>query len=232
MNRLSSLVFAFAGLAIAASAQDSSTETYKYMNGHWFDGEKFLSRIYYSVGGTLHPNPPIFRVEKTFDLDGGYVIPACGEAHNHNAVKSNPTALKEYASDGILYVENPSNLPDERTPGDTLNGPAGPDVLFSNGGITAPGGHPIGLVKRNIERGVMTDSQGEGAFYFTVSSLKQLDEKLRRCSRRSQTSSRYSSCTARTLRSARMMKSTSAGRDWTRPSSSQSCEKLMPRDYA
>ena len=175
MKSLSFLVFV---LAVAANAQYSPSTAYKYINGHWFDGKHFVSRSYYSVGGTLHPNMPIFRVTKTFDLEGGYVIPACGEAHNHNAVKSNPTALREYASDGILYVENPSNLPDERTSGDILNGPKGPDVLFSNGGITAPGGHPIGLVKRNIERGVMNEAQGEGAFYYAVSSLTELDEKF------------------------------------------------------
>lgn len=178
MTRISSLVFALTTLAITASAQENSTSAYKYINGRWFNGKEFVPRTYYSVFGTLHPNMPAFRIAQTFDLQGGYVIPACGEAHNHNAVKSNRAALGEYASDGILYVENPSNLLGERTSGDMLNGPQGPDVLFSNGGITAPGGHPIGLVKRNIERGVMTEAEGEGDFYYTVSSLKQVDEKF------------------------------------------------------
>ena len=182
MKKASGLAFALTALSsvlpVAISAQSGTTVTYEYIHGRWFNGKEFVPRTYYSVGGTLHPNKPIFRVAQTFDLGGGYVIPACGEAHNHNAVKSNPAALAEYASDGILYVENPSNLPDERTAGEMLNGPKGPDVSFSNGGITAPGGHPIGLAKRNIERGTWTEAQGEGAFYYTVSSLKELDEKF------------------------------------------------------
>jgi hypothetical protein len=178
MIRITSLGLVLTTLAIAASAQGNSLAAFKYINGRWFNGKEFVPRTYYSVLGKLHPNMPAFRVAQTFDLEGGYVIPACGEAHNHNAVKSNRGALAEYAFDGILYVENPSNLLGERTSGDMLNGPKGPDVSFSNGGITAPGGHPIALVKRNIERGVMTAAQGEGDFYYTVSSLKQLDEKF------------------------------------------------------
>ncbi len=43
------------------------------------------------------------------------------------------------------------------------------DVVFSNGGFTGEGGHPAEIVKRNIDRGVGTEAEGDGAFYYTVS---------------------------------------------------------------
>jgi hypothetical protein len=148
---------------------------YEFVNGSWFDGTSFQKRTWYSVNGILHPNRP-FDVDKVIDLQGMYVIPACGEAHNHNATNDNPAALKRYIHDGILYVWNPSNLPNQRV-GEFINTPKGVDVKFSNGGLTAPGGHPLGLVKRNIERGAMKESDGEGAFYFTIGSAADLDAK-------------------------------------------------------
>lgn len=162
-----------------STAQDHPPFRVKYVNGKWFDGHAFISRPYYSVGGILHPNDPR-RIDQTVDLAGGYVIPACGEAHNHNATKSNTAALGRYVAHGILYVENPENLPDERLDAAVLNRPDGPDVIFANGAITAPGGHPLALVKRNIERGGMTEAQGEGAFYYAVGSAAELESKLQK----------------------------------------------------
>jgi imidazolonepropionase-like amidohydrolase len=49
--------------------------------------------------------------------------------------------------------------------------------VFANGGLTASGGHPLGIVKRNIERGGMTEKDGDGGFYFIVDNLTDLDRK-------------------------------------------------------
>src|SRR6185503_15717962 len=51
------------------------------------------------------------------------------------------------------------------------------DVVWSNGGITAPDGHPLGLVRRNIARGNMTEADGEGAFVHTVANRADVDRK-------------------------------------------------------
>ena len=155
----------------------SESPTYEFVNGHWFDGEKFVARPYYSVLGELHPNRP-WQVDSVVDLHGGYVIPPFGEAHNHNAgLKGGTEVTRRYLREGIFYVKNPCNLPRDRADSGQVNVPRSIDVVYSNGGITAPDGHPMGLVRRNIARGVMTESDGEGAFYFTVASVADLDRK-------------------------------------------------------
>jgi hypothetical protein len=147
----------------------------EFTNGNWFDGGKFQPHTWFSVNGLLRPNRP-YKVDEAIDLNGMFVIPACGESHNHNAIGGNTRAIDSYLSAGILYVENPDNLPDSRH-GDRINTPDGIDVIFSNGGLTSPGGHPIGLVKSNIARGSMKPQDGEGAFYYTIGSPAVLEQK-------------------------------------------------------
>lgn len=164
-------------LRVTAQKDNGGLRIHAYQNGRWFDGKTFSPvKTMYSVNGILHPNRP-FKVDEEVDLKGGYVIPACGEAHNHNATGDNDRAIDAYLKSGILYVKNPDNLPQVRE-GARINSPTGIDVIFSNGSLKSTGGHPIGLVKRNIERGVMKPEDGEGAFYHTIDSLKDLDEKL------------------------------------------------------
>lgn len=143
-------------------------------NGSWFVGGKFQPHTWYVVNGILHPNHP-FKIDETIDLQGAFVLPACGEAHNHNAVSDQPAALRAYIGAGILYVQNPDNLPRQRK-GSDINTSHGIDVTFANGGFTAPGGHPVGLVKRNIERGVMKPD-GDGGFYYEIGSAADLEKK-------------------------------------------------------
>jgi imidazolonepropionase-like amidohydrolase len=50
-------------------------------------------------------------------------------------------------------------------------------VVFANGGLTASGGHPLGIVRRNLERGGMAKEDGEGGFYFIVNDLADLGRK-------------------------------------------------------
>jgi hypothetical protein len=105
-----------------------------------------------------------------------FVVPACGEAHNHSATGDNPQAIDSFLSSGILYLENPGNLPRVRT-GKRINTPDGVDVIFSNGLLTSPGGHPLALVQRNIEPGGMKLEDGEGGFYYTIASPADLEQK-------------------------------------------------------
>jgi hypothetical protein len=51
------------------------------------------------------------------------------------------------------------------------------DVIFSNGLLTAPGGHPLSLVQSNIERGSVKPEDGEGAFYYTLAKPQDLEQK-------------------------------------------------------
>jgi hypothetical protein len=147
-----------------------------FVGGRWFTGAGFEARTAYAVDGVLTFEPPA-RVDSTVDLAGGYVVPPFGEAHNHN-VEHSPRierTLAQYLRDGVLYVKNPNVLPRTRHAlAGRVNVPTSIDVVFANGGLTAAGGHPIPLVQRNIERGVWTEADGKGAFYFIVDDEEDL----------------------------------------------------------
>lgn len=169
------------GLTLGAKAagRQSSSKTYGFINGNWFDGQNFRNRRFYSAGGVLTSKKPV-RVDSVVDLSGKYVIPPFGEAHNHNvedAERINELARK-YLQDGIFYVKNPNNLPAARTSLlGRINIPTSIDVVFANGGLTASGGHPLGVVKRNLERGAKPEDWAEGGFYFIIDNLTDLDRK-------------------------------------------------------
>ncbi|HKR33243.1 MAG TPA: amidohydrolase family protein [Steroidobacteraceae bacterium] len=160
-------------------AREASTGTYAFRDAHWFDGERFRRGDFYSVAGTLTFERPQ-RVEMEFDLSRKYVVPPLGEAHNHN-IESSPgidEVIGNYVRDGIFYVKNPNTSLASRTAlAHKVNAPSSIDVSFANGGITASGGHPIGIARRNLERGGSLEMWGEGAFYFVVDSEADLDRK-------------------------------------------------------
>ena len=146
----------------------------EFINGHWFDGERFHDRTMYVVEGRF-VDPPIDATD-TVDLKGGFVVPPFAEAHNHNVDENDPAAMiRRYLSSGIFYAKNPNNLPQTRAAlRGVVNRPQSLDAIFANGGFTGPGGHPIDVVRRNIARGGMTEADGDGAFYYAVDSEADL----------------------------------------------------------
>jgi hypothetical protein len=172
---------ALAGLLLGAetTGQSLSSKTYELINGRWFDGDGFRNRRFYTAGGLLTAKRPV-RVDTIVDLDGKYVIPPFGEAHNHNVEDSKriDEIIRTYLQDGIFYVKNPNNLPAAKTAlrGKT-NIPTSIDAAFANGGLTASGGHPLGVVKRNLERGAKAEDWAEGGFYHIIDDLADLDRK-------------------------------------------------------
>jgi hypothetical protein len=162
----------------AAGAQASS-KSYEFAGGRWFDGRKFTARKFYTTGGVLTSGKPA-RVDSSFDLTGKFIVPPFGEAHNHNVIASENTdaLIRKYLHDGIFYVKNPNSLPRVTIPlRGRINIPTSIDVVFANGGLIPTGGHPLGLVKRNLDNGGMTREDGEGGFYFIIDNLADLDRK-------------------------------------------------------
>lgn len=148
---------------------------YKLTNGYWFDGKTFRPMTKYIVYHTLTDRQPV-PVDSVIDLKGGYVVPAFGEAHNHNAVPSDTSISNKYLRAGIFYVKNPNNFTRDRDRSTgVFNTPTSIDVTFSNGSLTGPGGHPVDLAMRNIGRGVWKPEDGEGSFYYTVASRADVD---------------------------------------------------------
>lgn len=173
-------ILAWIGIAVAvACAAQAQTPRESpasvYLRGRWFDGKVFQAKTFYSVNGTFREKRPR-RIDREIDLRGMYVLPACGEAHNHNATSQNNRAIDDYLSKGILYVKNPSNLPQFRH-GERINAPAGIDVAFSNGTLTSTGGHPLILLRRDIQRGALTEADGDGVYYFGMDSLSDVETK-------------------------------------------------------
>lgn len=166
--------------AIPAAAQAvRSDHTFALVNGHWLLGDRFVDGTRYVVGGMLRDRIA-GRADSTVDLGGGYIVPPFGEAHNHNIESSRRLdgQIAQYLRDGVFYVENPNVLPRSRAAiAGQVNVPAGVDVVFANGGLTGPGGHPIEIVRRNVARGTWTEADGEGAFYWEIEDARDLDRK-------------------------------------------------------
>jgi hypothetical protein len=156
----------------------STSPNYEFTNGLWFDGQRFVARHFYSVGGVLTGQKPS-RVDRVFDLAGKYVVPPFGEAHNHNLDWSSDAQFdrvrKRYLEAGIFYVKNPNSLLRSRQPTlSRINVPTSVDGVLSNGGLTASGGHPIEIV--SPQRG-FKPGDGEGNFYYVIDSIADLDSK-------------------------------------------------------
>lgn len=166
-------------VTFSAHAQvPAAGHNYEFANGNWFNGQKFVRRTFYSVGGTLTSKRPA-RVDRVFDLSGKYVVPPFGEAHNHNLDWSSDERFarvnKMYLDAGIFYVKNPNSLLRSKEPTSArINLPTSVDGILSNGGLTASGGHPIEIV--TPQRGFKPDD-GEGQFYYVVDNAADLERK-------------------------------------------------------
>ena len=161
------------------SAQAPSTgRNYKFANGNWFDGQRFVQRTFYSVAGILSSKRPP-QVDRVFDFSGKYIVPPFGEAHNHNLDWSSDEQFarinKMYLDAGIFYVKNPNSLLRTKKPTAAhINLPTTVDGVLSNGGLTGSGGHPIEIV--TPRRGFKPED-GEGGFYYVIDTAADLERK-------------------------------------------------------
>lgn len=163
----------------ARDARASTAPTFALVNGNWIVGDRIVHQPRYMVNGVIRDGAAV-RPDSTIDLGNGFVIPPFGEAHNHNIESSSrvDALIARYLRDGVFYVENPDVLPRSRAAlAGKVNTPRGVDVVFANGGLTASGGHPIEIVRRNIARGIWTEADGDGAFYWTIDNLDELRRK-------------------------------------------------------
>lgn len=179
MRKLIMTVTLLLPIFLAQGQVATEHKNYEFDNGQWFDGQKFVMKKVYTVDGMLTSKRPD-RVASVIDLSGKYVIPPFGEAHNHNVAQSSriDALIRAYLEAGIFYVKNPNSLPRATTPlVGKINTPQSIDVVFSGGGLTGSGGHPIGLVESQIKRGNWSKADGEGAFYFVIDNQADLDGK-------------------------------------------------------
>ncbi len=177
-------LFGFALIALSGFSQSSSTipadtKVTAFTNASWFDGRSFRKRTGYTARGVLSFRRPS-HVDAVVDLKGGFVVPPFAEAHNHNVESLNKVdaLIQRYLNHGIFYIKDPDNLPDGRDKVlPKIDRPESIDVTFSNGGFTSSNGHPAEIVKRNIDPGVWTKADGDGAFYYTIDSPADLERR-------------------------------------------------------
>jgi imidazolonepropionase-like amidohydrolase len=165
--------------------------TYAFLNGRWFNGTDFDPRTFYSVNGMLDDRAPA-RVDSTFDLAGGFVVPPFGDAHTHNLDGS--FGLDEirnaYTKEGTFYVQVLTNT---RSGADQVraqfNRPCALDVLYANGGLTSTLSHPflayepraMGLYRYDEWRAradeIRASRKRENDAYWFIDSMADLDAK-------------------------------------------------------
>jgi hypothetical protein len=129
----------------SAAPSTPAGPSYEFRNGQWFTGSGFERGTRYSVNGVLQAEAPA-RIDSTFDLVNGYVIPPFGDAHTHNLDGAfNIDAVRgAYLREGTFYVQVLTN---SRTGAERVrarfNRPCELDVSYANGGITSTLSHPF-----------------------------------------------------------------------------------------
>lgn len=168
--------------SVQTRAEWLAPKTYKLVNGQWFDGKGFHRKTFYSVNGVLtQAKPP--KIDEEVDLENGFVVPPFGEAHNHNIEKKFilDAQIQAYLKDGIYYVKIPNSIRRYSIElEDRINLPWSIDVVFSPGGLTSSGGHPVRLYEdilsqsayRGVEKGWFNNKA-----YFIIDSISDLESK-------------------------------------------------------
>jgi hypothetical protein len=137
----------------------------------------------YAVDGTLRVRAPQ-TITSSVDLHGKFVVPPLAEAHNHWLEPQRiDTYIHDYRTDGVFYVMDQANVPfvAEAVRAKT-NRPESVDYRVAILAFTAPGGHPIQIVKQFVQMGVMPAAWTDEAAIdrnavLIVSSEKDVDDR-------------------------------------------------------
>ncbi len=161
----------------------AAAETIHWKNGRWFDGQRFKETSFYTANGVLTKKRPKV-IDRVVDLGGKYVVPPFGDAHHHgiDSAQGLDAKIKAFLDAGVFYVKNPNVIPDLLTPEvrSKINIPTSIDVLFANGGLTRPQGHPVRLHEMLSKRGAFPElgpEQMAGRAYFTFANMEELAAK-------------------------------------------------------
>ena len=154
MLRLAFSLAALLGTAAAPLAQSLASRANPaapptaYVGGTWWDGETFAPRdTVWAEGGVFAADRPGGAV-RVVDLGGAFVVPPFGDAHYHGLDHPDHLAAadSQFVAEGVFYVQNPNNRRSDR---DQVRGTETVvDVVYANGGITAPGAHPVPAYER------------------------------------------------------------------------------------
>lgn len=182
MRRILLLLFllcsTFIFCRLALSSDDS--EPRAFVNGLWFTGKGFQPTTFYSVNGILTRQKP-HGPAKEINLQGGFVVPAFGDAHNHSPSSKQDLerANHAYLDAGIFYVLNPGGDAESANAiRSQLGTPTTVDVIFAHALFTCSGGHPRPYLEYLIERGILPlkKEQLEGRSFYSVDSAADVQK--------------------------------------------------------
>lgn len=144
-----------------------------FVNGSWLDGDEFTPRTAYAVDGVLTFSEPV-QIDRTVDLDGGYVVPPFAEAHTHTLVDMPDARIPEFLGAGILYagVMNTFRSVWEAN-GSRFDTPTSVDVIAAIAGLTASNGHPVQI---GLRTGA-TLAEIDGDWVHVIDSPQDLADK-------------------------------------------------------
>lgn len=170
-------------LAVLFTAPLLAHGVVRFDNGRWYDGTSFSPGSMYSVEGALR-SEWAGTVDEVIDLEGLYIVPPLADAHTH-AFADGSDGSKQAASflrDGIFFAKNPNNLPALRArAAETVNRPGSVSVIYSNGGLTSTGGHPVQIYRQIATQ---TDGLSEKDMvdqaYYEIDTAADLDRKWKR----------------------------------------------------
>lgn len=171
-------------LAASGCTEVEGTGATRYRNGRWFDGEGFARRDAYVVGDRFIAAAPV-KIDSVVDLTGGFVVPAFGEAHNHNVelAATLDDVVDGYLRAGVFYAKVPGGIAELSAEiRDRVNHPGSIDVVFSNAAFTSRGGHPVPLYRGHLAKaryepvlGPLKPEWFDGRAYFQVETEEELD---------------------------------------------------------
>jgi len=179
-----------AGLEAAQPWQKD--QTVAFINGWWFDGQRFAFRERVLVADRRFVIADGRKAGQTVDLSGRFVIPPIGDGHTHSfdGPWGLPAQRKQFLDDGIFYAMTmtaPSVTVAKIR--DQLTGPKNVDVATSMGGITGPESHPAEIYEANAlgyysyEQQLQHAGEIRGSrkmidnAYFVVADKNDVDEK-------------------------------------------------------
>jgi len=179
------LFLAFSLLTVSrVGSSHSSSDAKAFVNGKWFAEKDFESATFYAVDGVLTKQKPPGPIE-TVDLQGGFVVPAFGDAHAHfpSTEQNFEMANRNFLKAGAFYVLNAGGNAETENPlRSKLGTPATIDVIFAHSVFTCHGGHPQPYLEYLSEHGVefgvpFAKTKLEDHYFRTIDSVADIDLK-------------------------------------------------------
>lgn len=169
---------------LAACAAGSDAGLTEYRNATWWDGRTERTGSLFVRDGVF-VDPGGAEAGTVVDLGGRLATAPFAEGHNHNVVESIfERSNREYLDSGVFYVKVPTTWPpaveklrDRLQRADTV------DVIFSMGGITSPGGHPVALFVNVLSESIYGGATYEdfsGQAFHEVTTAAEAVEAVRR----------------------------------------------------